>query len=485
MNILKRASIVVKRQLGKSILLFLMIFIFASIVLGSVSTRNAMIVTEERLLMQIPSVATIIYESSYTTRTTLWRQPTREEIHKIGSLPYVRVYDFTLRPFFYSEGLVWPIEDNPGIQARGRPFLGRGVNHPEIADIETGIVELMEGRVFTQTEIDDRAPVVVIPRDIAQVNSLTVGSMITLENIIYNFFSKEEDDRELATQFLEVEIIGIVGRDVTDVTGDPDFFYMPFGFAEDILNFRAEILNFRAEELLELDEDRFNNLSQEIFQDEPQIDSLFVLTSPRDLQNFATASEPFLPENWIIEGIDESIFAHIIASMDIILQLADYILLFTVISVTITLTLVILLFLRDRQYEMGVYRALGDKKHKILLQIIAELGLIAVVAFIFAIPTGASLSKTISTRLFEQHLIDQINNEQFFISTPSGLELHNPGVMSAEEALELYDITLDLSIIMIFMSIGTIVTLISSTIPIYYVLKIEPKDLLLQAKIGY
>ena len=479
MNILKRTFVVITRQFGKSAILFLIISIFATILLGATSTRYAMIATEGRLLMQIPSVATVVYEIGDISSETPWRQPTREEIEQIGSLPYVRVYDFTLRPFFYSEDLVWAYEDNPGQQMRGRPFEGRGVNHPEIADLETGIVQLIEGRTFTQEEIDTHALVVVIPREIAIVSSLTLGSMIEIENVVYNFFWENEEDQVLAAQTLEVEVIGIVGRDVVDVTGDPDFFYMPFGLAEDMLAFRESALNARAGDLLAMDEDRFMGIAQEIFQDEPLIEALFVLNSPRDLEDLSLAAIELLPENWIMIGIGESRFTPVIASMDAMLQLADSIQWFIAVSVAVVLTLIILLFLRDRRHEIGIYRALGDKKSKIMIQIITEVGIITVVSFIFAAFASSLLSETISANLFEQHLVEQMNDDEIFGGVPGELALHDPGIMSIEDAMGLYDVTLDTRTIIAFASAGLIVVFSSTIIPIWYVLKLEPKELLL------
>lgn len=451
---------------------------FAIVSLGAILTERAMVTTEERLLMQIPAVATIIYEASDTPQTTPWRQPTREELHAIGALPYVKVYDFTVRPVFYSEGLVWPHEDNPGMRLRGRPFEGRGVNIPEIADIETGIVQLIDGRTFTQEEIDDHALVVVVPRDIAEVNGLTVGSVIELENVIHNFFSESEYDRVLAIQILEVEIIGIIGRDIGDMVGDPDFFYMPAGLTENMLDFRADTFRTRVEELLDQDEERFRELGQEILQYEPQIDSLFVLNTPRELEDFSIAAMALLPDDWVVVGIDESIFSHVTTSMDLMLQLADSVRWGATVAMTIALILILLLFLHDRRHEIGIYRALGDKKHQVLIQFLTEVGLITVVAFTFAILIGSIFSESISAYLFEQHLIEQINSDLFYVTTPVGLELHNPGMMSVEEALSLYDVALDVRTIIIFVSIGAVMVSVSTLIPTWYALKSEPQKLL-------
>jgi len=83
-------------------LLLLLITILRGILSGAISMSRAILATEERLLMQVPAVSTIIFD--WESATAGWMQPSREEIEAVGNLPYIRTYDFTSRPFFYSPG---------------------------------------------------------------------------------------------------------------------------------------------------------------------------------------------------------------------------------------------------------------------------------------------------------------------------------------------------------------------------------------------
>ena len=51
--------------------------------------------------------------------------------------------------------------------------------------------------------------------------------------------------------------------------------------------------------------------------------------------------------------------------------------------------------------------------------------------------------------------------------------------MSVEEAMALYDVTLDGRTVAVFISSGFLVVLVSTLIPIWYAVKLEPKELLL------
>ena len=96
---------------------------------------------------------------------------------------------------------------------------------------------------------------------------------------------------------------------------------------------------------------------------------------------------------------------------------------------------------------------------------------------VFSVLIGYGVSHTISRRLFEQHLAEQVIDEYYsaFCATPCELTLFTPGEMTVDEALALYDITLDRNAVAIFISVGTLVVLVSTIIPIWYALKLEPQ----------
>jgi len=469
----KRAMINVLRQPVKSICLLLLFTFLGGILLTGISISRSMIATEERLLMQVPAVATLVYDGNAIFG---WGQPTREEITSVGNLPYVRAYDFTLRTHFYSEQLLWIDSMDPGY------LTGRGVNNPNITDIESGLISLIEGRIFTQEEIDDNAMVMVIPQSFALVNNLSAGSRIEIANIAHDYrwmgdwSDRFYEDFILEKRLLEFEVIGIFGSQVEYGEDayfvEPILFYMPFGVAESMLDFETQAM-------IEADEETFRALGQGILQEEPFLETLFVLYSPRDLEMFSSVSSELLPDDWTIAGIDESIFAPIVNSMDMVLELAHAIQLITIVASVFVLTLVLLLFFHDRRFEIGIYMALGSKKIKVIFQILMEVGIIAMLGIVLAIFVGNISSASVSNYLLEQHLIEQMEiGHSHFDVIPWELTLHVPGQMTIEEALELYDVALDIEMILIFAGMGIFAVLVSTIVPIWYVLKLEPKALL-------
>jgi len=435
----------------------------------TLAMTRAISIAEENLMLRIPGATTLVFDASYSS-DAVWKQPSIDQVNEIGRLPYVRVYDFTFRSHFYSDDLQWPFVDNPGsLGPRGRPFMSRGVNNPEIADISTGLIYLVSGRTFTQEEIDNSAKVAIIPRDIAASSGVAIGSFIEIENVVYNFFATGEHDMILGYQIFEVEVIGLIGH-----IGyfDTELIYMPIGIVE-------EMLEFDTFTKLEFDAERFRNVGQGLLQEEPLIESLFVMHSPRMLSDFVNSASDILPPGWAIAGMDESIFTPVITSMDIVLQLVNGFQIGAILASIVIISLLIVLFLRDRKKEIGIYLAIGEKKSKILLQILMEVGIIYIVGIFFALMLGLTASNVVSNRLFEQHLFEQTELDHFqHAEVPWELLLYLPGELSVEEALELFNVTFSWETVILFVGLSLFIVFLATLIPIRYVVKLKAQELL-------
>jgi len=531
MSLFKRAATSVMRQQGKSAFLLILIFILGTALSGAISIRNAIRVTEERIWMQMPAIATVnldtfaaIFDGVFHPLFARETQPTREEIATIGNSSHVRAYDFFFNPRFFSSDLSWAAMDIDesrlpsgvniemlereinGISAWGgtlEMFTGRGVANPDLTDIEANLITLMRGRTFTQEEIDNDAMVVIVSRMFAEINNLSIGSIIELENIVHNYpimfsegtgnwmIDRAREEFMLVHRKLEVEVIGIfdiesefiyenyLGWQFNAAIGARSLLYnriyMPIGIAENMIIFESEALLEIVDEIREIGPDFVG-----LIPDAPEIESLFILYDPRNLDIFSLVAEEMLPDFWIVQDLSSNV-EHVIASMDSMLEIADFIQWTAAGASIIVLTLIIVLFLRDRRHEIGTYMALGERRGRVIIQILIEVGVVAVVAIVLALFAGYFLSNTVSTALLEQQLIDQMSegesNQVDVI--PWQLVLFNPGQMTVEETLELYRVSLDMTKTVRFVGIGVVVILASVALPIWYVIKLEPKEVLL------
>ena len=539
MNAFKRAITNIKRQPGKNGVLFFLILVLATALSGAISVRQAINNTDESVMLRTPALATLSLNIRDAAKYAnvpamelgfeIWstNRPTIEDISAIGNLPYVRAYDAALQaPILLSRELEWAMvnideEQLPeGISSSALEssiirifdhdsdiefFIGRGVANPDLGDIGAGLIELVAGRTFTQAEIDNAEQVAIIPQAFAQVNDLYVGASFELENMVHNYAkaAREEvliypdywyDERFLAAhQVLEFEVIGIFdthGFDYQNYDAQNiilpfneyarlyNQIYMPFSVAEDISTVTNEAMLSMLDDFLEF---FYGTTAEEFIQEEPWIQSLFILYDPRDIDAFQYAASELLPGFWEVNSLHD-INASLINSMDTIINIADMILFAAVFASIAILTLIITLLLRDRRREIGIYMALGEKKGKIIFQFLTEIIMIATVATVIALFIGNGISTALSRNLIEQHLTQNVEHGIIRFgdgALPFELMPFNPGEISIEETLEMYDTSLDAATISTFLGVGIVVIFLSTVIPIAYVVKMKPKEVLI------
>ena len=536
MSLFKRVIINIIRQPGKNGLLFALIFILGIALSGAISVRHAIYNTEESLMMRLPTISMLDLNEAAAARDAgipmhevNWHQdrPTIEDISAVGNLSYVRRYNAMIEPWVWSsQNLMWAYADidyervPPGTSLMElESIIGglsslpdvyvelfpiKGISSPDIIKVDSGRFTLVEGRTFTQEEIDNGDMMVVVSRGFAEVNQLTIGGIIELENTVHNIpkmtaegVSLEYYHEErffLAYQVLEFEIIGIFdicldfiyetllspqgwgfGNTLFSLSRLYNYIYMPIQIAEDIANFQRE--GFREIQ----DEIDLLFPGQGRPAENTPITAFFVLHDPRDLESFSEIATELLPGFWEVADFGEANHS-IISAMDTLTQIANIIQWAAVIAAIIVLTLIIILFLRDRRHEIGIYMALGDKKRNVITQILAEVGLIAALAIILSLFVGNALSNSISRSMFEQSLIYQMEKADE-IRIPfhhfDVMLLFNPGEITVEETMAVYDVSLDANTVVLFLLIGSGVVLSSALISVLYIVKMEPKEILM------
>ena len=152
------------------------------------------------------------------------------------------------------------------------------------------------------------------------------------------------------------------------------------------------------------------------------------------------------------------------------------VLIVSIIVSIVILTLVIILFLKDRRHEMGIYISLGERKWKILMQIILEVCLVAMISVSFSLVTGFKLGDTIANQVIASSTEKQ---EEVLESQLAEIGSVNPENLQLEEITSQMSFTMDISYIVSVYCISFVVVLLSSIIPVMYVLRIEPKKILM------
>ena len=505
MNLFNRAAASVLRKKGKSLTLLLLLFILSTVLSGAISIRRAVQNTEASLRLALPAVATVGMDIDALQEDNAWERLgllRADDLRRVGELHYVKDFDYTVDLSVYSQGMARFFEPNAelGIEEDWNSlsvqagealdyelFNVRGVFNPSILDIQAGIIQLTGGRAFEPGETN----AMVVSRAFADQNGLVIGSEITLESLVidereavtWTSFS-DRFDHIFANLENVVTVVGIFELVEEVDTGDA---WSDFSRKDEINN----RIYLPAALVEEMNHFVFAN-QQEIFGDDPFwaggspedmifFQPVYLLHDSRDLDAFGQAGNELLPEFWRITDLSGN-FADITSSMDNLLWIADIVFWVSALATMIITSLLVTLSLRDRRAEIGIYLALGEQKLKVAGQVVLELMVIALVSITLAVFTGNLLSGAISTQMIRSDL--QQPDEGFgwgMMPAPGGDNLHwfNPGPMTTEEMIQAYDTSLDPMAIAMFYGVGLVVILISAGIPIFYVMRLDPKKILM------
>lgn len=504
MNFFKRALTSVVRRPGKSVILLVLIFVLSNVIAGAVSVKNALANTEEAMLGSMG--VTVKIEIDYNNldyRDPYFKYPTVTSgmADKIGASEYVKDYDYTIRFGLQADG-VRNYYSNPDWVSDGDGYFQLyGGSSPNIADMLTGDMKIVEGRTYTQAEIDSGAQVMVISDQVAQLNGLTVGSKIKVYQIIYPNYdvvmpmprddfaydiavSSDKAGSEYNTVEFEYEVIGIFNGKLVRTTD-----WMGNVTEESPLNNTFYTGNKSVVALTEAvsEAERQEGRSGDVYTESAAI---FMLKHPDDVELFVSQNKQYLDDGHMFTD-NASEFDIIREPMSNVEWIADIVMWVAVVATVLIISLLVTLFLRDRRHEMGIYLALGERKVIIASQILSEVLLIALVAVSLSVFSGNYLANKMSTTMLENQLAEQEKSRAENDNNNSGggiiwykdiigaPETESNHLISSEDVMDAYDVSIDGRTVLFIYVVGMGSVLISTLVPIVYTLQLKPRKILM------
>lgn len=513
MNFFKRALASVTRRKGKSIILFAVVFILGNVIAGAISIQQATNSVEKNIKGQLGGTATITVdfdkfeEDSKDGEVEYPGNGNRKEVESIGQLPYVKYYDFNVNDHVGVRKFKTYQPEEGGIMYGGSGGINKylsikGVNYPEVSDIQEQKIELASGRVFEQGEIDNGKAVAIISDKVAEANNLSVGDTMVVDasasDADYSMNGdmgdeEGEDKKEIKYYTMEqpYEVIGIfkiVKQEAKKKQKEEDKqeeewlnqeIYNTIYTTNDYVvkntkNFKEGLLK----ELPELKEFFMDPETGEVYEEEEYINSVFVLKSPEDAEAFRDEAQALLESkyNKILLSTDQ--YDAIAGPVKGMSKIATYVIIVAVGATLLIISLVVLLFLRDRKHELGIYLSLGEKRGKVIGQILIEVLLISFVAITLSVFTGNILAKGISSSLIETQLASD-EEEMNYSSDYWELQNLTGNKVGAEDVADSYDISLSLGYVVIFYVVGLGTILLSTVVPLIYILRLNPKKIMM------
>ena len=88
-------------------------------------------------------------------------------------------------------------------------FRLKGINYAPVIDFEEQKGKLVDGRVFTQEEVDNGTSVAIISKKLAEKNNLHVGDTFTLANAVYTYDNETGEEKLVTSRDVVLEVIGL------------------------------------------------------------------------------------------------------------------------------------------------------------------------------------------------------------------------------------------------------------------------------------
>lgn len=414
MNFTQRALLYLSRKRGKTISLFLVVFVVAVFLISCFGVLHA----SERLSGDIrTSLGAAFYIRASTTVSRKGNnipitQKEIDEIMQTGEIEYCN-------PINYGFAKSDAIQFLPGDKHTAENNMGKvtalrfSALAPDFTD-ETAV--LAEGKHITDADSGK----ILISVQLAAANHLSVGDTLTLTHArLGEADGAYIDEIPVKTAYTHVEVAGIYKRNIEDISIQPTA-----GVADNEIYASLDVLN-------ELHESEAGIYTGEVD---------FYMIDPARLENI-TRDVQLLPSiDWTTYFIRTNDFQYSRIA-DQLSSLGDLVkLLLALVSVVSTafLTLLLTFRMRGRMQEAGILLAAGISKGQIMAGFLLEVLSVTILALILSCIASLSVTDFLGHSLFGGLTPDLINEATITAGTQNSLQIENYLKLGAIEVLLIY-----------------------------------------------
>ena len=522
MSFRSRVLISVVRNRQKTVLLFLLTLTLGALMAGMLLVNGASARGIENVAATLQPQGMIgidqwevfdaLTDPSTTPNTLFIQNLCTEFIRELESLPYVAKIDYFFeRPLFSSEVEMYtgPVDEPWGLADRrvglGYAFQVRGVSNPYFVEIEQNIIEIIHGRTFTEEEFNGAYPVAIISEELALKNQLFIGSTVSFRSTVFNPIKAfcgacRREENTLGSLFYDIEVIGIfsISSSITSPNIDDQWANV---FLLDGLSNRVYVSGSFLEQVDKetrqlAESEGFHLLLSQLSEEPPvgtpleghylmasefysmRITSFLRLYSFYYVNAFMEEVSPLLPDLYKVEFADNN-YQVITNALELLRGITNNLLYLTIGSTILILALLIILFMRGRKHEIGIYFALGEQKEKVALQMIGEILIVTIPALIIALLLGNFFGNQIAEHMLINDLLEAETQGQgvaWSLLFMFGLGTEQ---MNINALLESYESTLSIGRALVFLCVGVGTIFLAIIAPLLYVFRMSPKKILM------
>lgn len=470
MNLFKRGYYSIRNNLKKSLILFSIVFVLGNVICGSLAITQSISNMQNEFRkyygakIHIYSKDGIDFPVKVNLPSDDYYKGVRKAVEKIYD-GYNFKYAYTdlnyyLKGLFsdtvgYKDEDEWVYGDNVEIYSCG-------VTTAQMGLIKNYKLELIEGRSFSDEELEKGKNVILVS-DAFYVQkgneyvNVEVGDTLTFKRKV----GEHVED-------VDYEVIGIYKR------------YDNVMVAQDRYSFDNHIARvYMPANTLFKEEERFSELNKEYLNDEMNLsntvflgDVYLRLQDNDSLGRMIAIIDDDLLGNSSTSGVmyyssTDEIYKKISAPIESMSGIANFLLISSSILCVLILTVTVFILIRNRKHEIGILISLGETKMKVILQIILEIYLVGILALGCSMITGNKLGQ-----MYSNYLVSEQVEE-------SREDLSIDETKLQDELLDTYAFELSKGYIISVISVGTFVLFLSVMIPVGYVVRLKPKEILL------
>ncbi|WP_125764502.1 ABC transporter permease [Levilactobacillus mulengensis] len=311
--------------------------------------------------------------------------------------------------------------------------------------------KITKGRGITAA--DKNTHNVVIEKDLASQNDLTVGDTITVK----------ETAGDKAK--VKLKIVGIYKASSTSTSTSP----MSADPANTMYTSYTMANTFKGS--------KYANTADSV---------TFNVSNPAKVSSVKQAGRQLINTSKYALSTDDASYQTVKASMANVKSFANKIVWLVAIAGTIILALIVILMIRERRFEIGVLLSLGEARWKIMAQFFTEMLMVIVVAVAIAGAGGKFVGDQLGSQLVSQSTTTQITATSS-TGQPGGSGMHGgtggPGSTGTTTSAKAVDTNLDISVSAVDLAelggFGLAITFLSIMIASGGILRLEPKKVLI------
>lgn len=220
---------------------------------------------------------------------------------------------------------------------------------------------------------------------------------------------------------------------------------------------------------------------------EATVDSaVFQLEDPEEMDAFVASAEKLIDTDTFSLQTNDQQYQQMLEPLNNVASFAENIVLLVAIAGVIILTLIVMITIRERRYEIGVLLSLGESRFKVIMQFFTESILCMVVALVIASFSGNVIGNVVGEQLLSQQTeasTSQVaDNEQMGGPGGGGMrpQMGSIGASSVAAAAEIdeLNVTVEPQQIIWLAGIGILISFGSILLSSVGILRLQPKKIL-------